>query len=256
MESENAYAAPRSTESPAPVKKKKWPVLEAVIVVVVLFLLAGMLLPAVGTPRHVARRSQCRNNIKQIALAIHNYESANGHLPPAHIADENGKPMHSWRVLILPQLDQQALFDRYDMDEPWDGPNNSKLHDQIVQFYRCPSSSSNEHCTDYVLITGPGTGFEGDKTIGFSDITDGTSNTVMATEIANSKIHWMQPQDISLTEFLAVEKDNSTSSNHRGSRHVAKFDGSTYCLPIDSDPNKLKNEVLIADGEVVNIEAL
>ena len=129
MQSENAYAAPQSTGSPAPVKNKKWPILEAVIVVVVLFVLLGMLLPTTGYPRHLARRDCCRNNVKEIALAIHNYESANGHLPPAYIADENGNPMHSWRVLILPYIEgQQALFDRYDMDEPWDGPNNSKLH--------------------------------------------------------------------------------------------------------------------------------
>src|SRR5262245_3382414 len=66
----------------------------------------GLLLPAVSVAREPARRMQCLNNLKQIALALHNYDATYGSLPPAYIADASGKPMHSWRVLILPFLEQ------------------------------------------------------------------------------------------------------------------------------------------------------
>ena len=171
MDSENVYAAPMESQPPVPEKKGSGVnLLGLAVVLLIFFLLAGMLLPTVSTPPEHSRRTQCLNNLRQIGLAIHNYESHNRHFPPAYVADENGKPMHSWRVLILPYLEQQALFDRYDMDEPWNGPNNSKLHDEIVDVYHCPSSNSDLKYTDYVLITGEGTSFVSDQTSGFSDI--------------------------------------------------------------------------------------
>ena len=250
---ENVYASPMTSESEVPVpKKRSVPVVGIMFGIVGLILLMGMLLPSVSTPRSVARHSQCLNNSRQIALAVLNYESANGHFPPAYIADENGSPMHSWRVLLLPHLEQQDLYDRYRMDEPWDGPNNSKLHSEIVECFRCPSSSSDESCTDYVLITGEGTSFEDDQTIVIGDITDGCSNTIMVTEIAGSDIHWMKPQDISLGQFLGLEKD-AAEPNHPGEKNVALFDGSVHSLDIDANAEELKKLVLIADGEVVNV---
>ena len=189
--------------------------------------------------------------MRQIAIAMINYESDKQHFLPAYIADENGKPMHSWRVLLLPYIEQQELYDRYRMDEPWDGPNNSMLHDEIVTAYRCLSSRSAEHCTDYVLITGKGTAFNNDQTIGYGDITDGASNTIMVTEIAGSDIHWMDPRDIALDQFIGLEKVVET--NHPQIRNVALFDGSTHPIETDANPDELMKLVLIADGEVVDV---
>lgn len=76
--------------------------------------------------REAARRVSCLNNLRHIELALHNYHNAHGCFPPAYIVDESGRPMHSWRVL-LPYLEQEALYDQYDFSEPWDGPNNRKL---------------------------------------------------------------------------------------------------------------------------------
>ena len=163
--------------------------------------------------------------------------------------------MHSWRVLILPYLEQQDLYDRYLMDEPWDGPNNSRLHDEIVSCYRCPSSSSDENCTDYVLITGEGTAFEDNQTNSYGDIGDGSSNTIAVTEIAESNIHWMQPQDIPKDEFLGLG-NTKVPTNHIGLRNVALFDGSTHSLRIDAYTEELKKLVLINDGEMVYVSDL
>ena len=87
----------------------------------------GLLLPAFSSAREAARRMQCLNNLKQIALALHNYHDVYGVFPPAYIPDAQGKPKHSWRVLILPFLEEQGTYEKYDFDEPWDGPNNRAL---------------------------------------------------------------------------------------------------------------------------------
>src|SRR5579872_1042254 len=82
-------------------------------------ILAGFTLPAIQAAREAARRAQCANNLKMIGLALAQYESQYGRFPPAYIADADGKPMHSWRVLILPYLDEESLYSEYDFSEPW-----------------------------------------------------------------------------------------------------------------------------------------
>jgi hypothetical protein len=90
-------------------------------------------------PAERARQVQCANDLKQIAMALHCYHQQYGMLPPAYLADATGRPMHSWRVLLLPFLEAQSLYDQYDFREPWNGPNNSKLLTKMPYFYSCPS---------------------------------------------------------------------------------------------------------------------
>jgi len=84
-------------------------------------------------------RKGCRNQLSLIASAIHAYEADKGRMPPAYITGQDGKPWHSWRVLILPYLKRQDLFDSYRFDEPWNGPNNSRLVDRMPEVYGCPA---------------------------------------------------------------------------------------------------------------------
>ena len=101
-------------------------------------ILVALLLPAVQAAREAARRMQCTNNLKQIALAMHNYHDVHGSFPAAYIADENGRPMHSWRVALLPYLERSDLYNQYNFNEPWDSPGNLKVAEQLPQTYRCP----------------------------------------------------------------------------------------------------------------------
>ena len=80
----------------------------------------------------------CTNNLKHIGLALLNYNDIFGCFPPAYTTDANGKPMHSWRVLILPFIEQQTLYKRYRFDEPWDGPNNSLLAKEMPSVFPLP----------------------------------------------------------------------------------------------------------------------
>ncbi len=79
-------------------------------------------MPAVFASRSAAHRAQCTNNLKQIALAYHNVHSATNTFPPPAIADKDGKPLLSWRVAILPYVEQQELYNKFKLDEPWDSP--------------------------------------------------------------------------------------------------------------------------------------
>jgi hypothetical protein len=108
-------------------------VVAAMLLVVAFYLLV----PAESSMSPSSRRSACRSNLKNIALALHNYHEDHGSYPPAYIADENGRPMHSWRILLLPYIERGDLYKQYRFDEPWDGPNNRKLASQMPGLYRC-----------------------------------------------------------------------------------------------------------------------
>src|SRR6476620_4852071 len=130
--------APKSSPSP-----RSSPTLLPAIAVGLLLFIAFVFVagPAVDMgSREAARRMQCSNNLHNIAIALQNYHDDHGSFPPAYIAAADGKPMHSWRVLLLPYLDREDLYAKYRFDEPWDGPNNSQLHGQALKVFLCSSS--------------------------------------------------------------------------------------------------------------------
>jgi hypothetical protein len=186
--------------------------------VLVIGMLVSMLFPAVNSSHRASSRNVCINNLRQITLAILNYEFNHGTLPPAYIADANGKPMHSWRVLILPYLEATALYEQYDFNEPWDGPNNSKLASQIADVFRCPghgpesSVAANE--ADYFVVTGSETAFPGGQSRRISEIKDGVSSTIALIEATGLGIKWMEPRDVTLDEALRLFA--SGEGGHRG----------------------------------------
>jgi hypothetical protein len=96
------------------------------------------LLPATQSAREAARRAQCTNNIKQIMLAMHNYHSANNSFP-RDITDKDGKPLLSWRVAILPYIEQAELYNKFKLDEPWDSPHKKELLKEMPTSFNCPT---------------------------------------------------------------------------------------------------------------------
>ena len=117
-----------------------------------------ILLPAVGGAGPAARRVGCINNMRQISLALLNFEAAHGHFPPPFTTDEQGNPLHSWRVLILPYMEEVKLYEQIDLNKPWYDPHNLALADQMPGVYSCPVkrefSPRDEHTTAYVAIVG------------------------------------------------------------------------------------------------------
>ena len=109
--------------------------------------------------------------------------------------------MHSWRVLILPYLGDNTLFKRYNLNEPWDGPNNKKLLDSMPGFFACPcdSDARSDNCTDYVAVVGSDAAWPGARPIGRGEpLAKALSNTIRLVEASHSHIPWMEPRDLDL----------------------------------------------------------
>lgn len=247
---------PNSIGSDSRTSRYRFTLVHLLVVVCLMFIVVVFFLPATSRPR----RPPCYNNLRQIAAAMTAYCNEYENLPPPFIADAQGKPMHSWRVLILPQLGQQKLYDQYRFDEPWDGPNNRKLHDRIVEVYRCPDdhparSSLLARETSYVVIAGPGTAFPGGRPrISMADVAngDGTSNTILVAEVHSSGIHWMEPRDL---DFATMDfqingiRGASISSKHPGGAMVVMVDGAVRYLDDETPTKDIKRLILIDDDK-------
>lgn len=152
--------------------------------------------------------------------------------------DDSGIPAHSWRILILPYIDAKDLYDRYRFDEPWNGPNNSKLANEIPSVYQCPSfvnyhkhhdltTARINQSTNYVAVVAANSVFSGDTPLRIKNITDGSSNTILVTEARHHSVHWMQPDDVTEADILfdlhsAIDDDQA---NHLGGLQCVFGDG-------------------------------
>ncbi|MCY2967856.1 MAG: DUF1559 domain-containing protein, partial [Planctomycetota bacterium] len=157
--------------------------------------LVSLLLPAVTNAREAARRAQSTNNLKQIALAMHNYHDTYGKFPAAVMDGPDETATYSWRVALLPFLDQSALYNEYNRNEPWDSEGNKKVLARMPAIFRCPTEPENSTDACYYALVGLDTVFVNDQAIRIADITDGTSNTLMIVE-AKRAIPWTKPEDI------------------------------------------------------------
>jgi prepilin-type processing-associated H-X9-DG protein len=213
--------------------------------------LVALLLPAVQSAREAARRAQCVNNLKQIALAYHNYASANGAFPAPALTDKDGKPLLSWRVAILPYIDEATLYNKFKLDEPWDSPNNKPLINQMPNVYMCPSRSRAEpNTTTYRVFVGPGALFQKGQGTALADITDGTSNTIMVVE-AKEAVPWTKPDAELPFDQAAAAALNGAGSSHPGGFNVAFADGSVRFIKMSISLDVFKALITRAGGEVI-----
>lgn len=220
-------------------------------IAVVLGVAAAILLPAMGSAREAARRASCSCNLKQIGLMLHNYCDAHGQFPPAYIAGKEGKLMHSWRVILLEFIDRD-LYEQYNFDEPWDGPNNSKLIPQVPKCYRCPSDDAPPGTTNYVAIVGAPTVWPNTSSCRLSQITDGTTNTIAVVEVTGLNIPWTKPQDLdfaTMTMQVNAPTGNGPSSQHPAGALALWVDGSVPILKNNMTAEALRARFTKAGGE-------
>jgi prepilin-type processing-associated H-X9-DG protein len=206
------------------VLKVDW--MRILIIATILFVLIGLLWPAMQSARE-SGRGPCANNLHQIGLALLNYETANGCFPPAYIADKNGRPMHSWRVLILPCLGHNTLYMRYSFNEPWDGPNNKKLLASRPKEYACPydlhEDSPNAGQTSYVAVVGRDAAWRGEKPLKSRDFDGAESATIMVVEAADADIPWTKPDDLALDAVVSAGSESFVAPMGRDADHNGFF---------------------------------
>ena len=219
--------------------------------------LVALLLPAVQAAREAARRMQCSNNLKQVALAMHNYHDTYKSLPPAYTVDENGNKLHSWRTLLLPFMEQSPLYDQIDLDKPWDAPENQHIAETVIPAYACPSDPNLAMpYTNYMVIVGPNTLFEDDQGARFADVTDGTSNTILVVEVEGQQVPWMEPTDLSFEQMQLAINGGTTEpgSHHPGGMQAALADGSVNFIADSIDIDVLRRLITRNDGEPVRLD--
>lgn len=228
-------------------RSRGFTLIELLVVLCVIAVLVAFLLPATRSARPAARRTQCRNNLKQIGLALHNYHDAYGAFPPAYTVDADGKPLHSWRILILPYLDQKPLYDRIDLSKPWDDPVNADVFKLRVHAYACPSNIDPDKTT-YLAVVTSRSALRVGASCAIRDINDGIANTLVVIEAdLNHAVPWMAPQDADepvIAAFIGKSKHVHVSGGH------ALFgDGSTRLLSSNIPAQTLQALTTIDGGE-------
>jgi type II secretory pathway pseudopilin PulG len=214
-------------------------------------ILLALLLPAVQAAREAARRMQSSNHLKQLALAMQNYHDVNGALPPAIVRDKDGQPLYSGRVLLLPYLECQGIYERFDKAQAWDSPANQPLtQTALITFRDASAPSPPAGQTDFLFVTGQGTAMESSpegRSIRFADITDGTSNTVFMVEVKNSGINWAEPRDLDISQPMSLP-----AGNHPGGNLAAFFDGHTQMIPKTVPPAQIRAIATRSGGEQID----
>ncbi len=194
----------------------------------------GLLLPMVRSAREAARRTGCSFCLREIAQALRIYAKEHGSLPPAHTTDAEGRPLHSWRTLILPYLEEKQLFDTIDLSKPWDDPVNAAALATMPAIYCCPSSSAATGLTTYVVVVSDSGFFRPEGGVSEADFATNASRTLLAMEVPSSQaVPWMAPSDIDEEAFLRMGTETPFESDHAGGITMAAFgDGHTVALTL------------------------
>ncbi len=218
--------------------------------VAVMGILVALLLPAVQAAREAARRNASLNNMKQLMLGLLNFENLHKTFPAHAIYSSDGKPVLSWRVAILPYLEENELYKQFHLDEPWDSEHNRELIARMPEVFRNPSQDLPAGKTTYLGVVGEECVFDGtNKGAKMRSITDGTSNTIMLVE-ANKELatDWTKPDD---WKFDPKNPKVGLGKAHPGGWIAAFVDGHIQFVAEAIDTNTLKALFTRAGGEVI-----
>ncbi len=228
--------------------------------------------------REAARATQCKNNLKQLGLAIDNYTSTFGSLPVGIETDVNRTPTRSWRTLIYPMY-MESSQNHYDPDLPWNSAENKRLIDgtpvtvtdkggdnprkmsldPCPSAWRCPSCDTGRKRVNYTVVVGDGTAFPLNRSVKLDQITDGLKNTILVVEFLSGSTFWTEPLDIDFDTMRFRNDDFSNgeiSGHHRGGVNVVFADGETFFLSDSVSADELRALLTIAGGEDVTRQEL
>jgi Protein of unknown function (DUF1559) len=210
---------------------------------------AGFAMPAVAKARLAGNSSRSANNLKQIMLAFHSYHDGYNGFPGAAIIDKNGKPLLSWRVSILPFIEQNNLYKQFHLDEPWDSEHNKKLIPMMPKIYAVPNvSKPGDTDTHYRVFYGNGAALELKKSVRLSEFLDGTSNTIVVVEAADG-VPWTKPDEFEYDPKKPLPKLGKVSTE---GFWVAVGDGSVRFVNHKIKETTLRAAITRNGGEVFN----
>jgi hypothetical protein len=210
---------------------------------VVVVAVCGVLVYLVSNARHSALETLCHANLFKLRHALLQYESSHGTLPPAFINGRDGRPAHSWRVLILPHLDSwgidgNTIHKAYDTSESWNGPNNRQLFRPVQESrFACPCGPEDGTThTSYVVLVGEDTLFPGIQAVALSEIPN-TVDPILVLEITNSDIEWPEPRDLQIDQIAGRNAVNSIEliRPHAGFMRYITLSGRLGVLPMGTD---------------------
>ncbi len=211
----------------------------------------AILLPAVQSARGAARRARSMNNMRQISLAMMAHEAGMRTFPAAYTTDKDGKPLLSWRVKVLPYLGEEALYDKFHLDEPWDSEHNKELVEKMPRVYQSPNSPAGRGVTNYLTVRGKETAFPGAEKVRPQDVRDGLSNTIMVVEVNDSKaVPWTKPDDFEVDEKNPMA---GLIGSYPGGFNVAMCDGSVRFIPSSIDAETFKALCTRNGREIINM---
>ena len=223
------------------------------MILLIIAMLALLLIPAVQEARKIDKHTMCRNHLKQIGLAFLNYQDVHQHFPACSGSDPN-LPI-SWRVELLPFLEQEEIFTRWNRKLNWDDRENEVLAThQFPSIYLCPeygphSEAGEKRLAQYVCLTGPETVFANRHAPNLrTDFPDGASHTLIAGEVRQASPFWVRPQDVSPEKLLADMRKKTT---HRDYVHVLTADAGARYLPVSADLNFIRALTTPDGGEKI-----
>ena len=204
-------------------------------------------------PNHPDPRVRTINNLKFMALAMHNYAAIHGGRLPAAAIRVGGEPLLSWRVAILPYLEQYALYRKFRLDEAWNGPHNLSLLGEMPRVYApVTHEGTASYATYYQGIVGPGSLFDGEEGTRIADVTSVASPTLMVVEAADP-VPWTKPEDVPYDEAGPLPEFGGHSSD---GVYVGLADGSVRLISRKIAPGTLRALIRRSDTGVIGIEEI
>lgn len=234
--------------------------IEIIVIIGIVLLVIALFLPNLEQSRGQAREVQCKNYLRQISLALHRYHDTYGSFPPAVTTGPDSTPWHSWRTLLLPHLQDDLLWDQYNLDEPWNSESNLALvaNNPMPPVLGCPSDASaqSKKMTSYVAIIGEGTMWPPEGTLNLNDVPDGDSHTIHVVERTDSGLLWTEPGDLEFDDLdftvkgltVGTKTDAESAERSTSHHHVAFVDGGVQQLALETEPAVLKSMLLRNDG--------
>ncbi len=203
----------------------------------------------VAAAQEAATLEKCKNNLKLLGMALHNYHAAITTFPGSAIRDGSGKPLLSWRVALLPYLGNAELYNEFHLTEPWDSTHNKQLIARMPEVFACTEGKAAPGMTSYLAVVGHGSVFEEGRVRKIQDVTDGTSNTILLVEADDSRaVTWTRPDDYI---YEPANPMNGLVGHHVGGFLALTCDGIVHFLSAAFDPKLLVALFTCASGEAI-----